>query len=245
MSSFNQLIEVARTSMASRMQDLDNTSNNFANITTVGYKQSRMNFNELLEEATLEGVKISASQKNMSQGAMRNTQNPLDMYIQGDGFFGVKMADGRTAYTRNGEFQLDANMQIQDGVGDLLDWQGTLPEGTTNVDVHQDGSIYALVGDTWSNAGTVNLYKFINPSGLSGYGNNLWLETESSGAPGMGTPGQDGFGQLKGSVLEGSNVSLSEEYSHLISLQRSFQVSVRNLKMTDTMIGQAIRMRQA
>jgi flagellar basal-body rod protein FlgG len=242
--SFTGILNITRNSMLARLLDLDVRSHNLSNIQTSGYKSTRMNFQETLEAEQAGGVQISSTQRAMDQGSIRKTNNPLDMAIGGEGFFSVTLPGGETGYTRDGQFQLDANRQIVSPSGLPLVWEGQIPEGATSVHANPNGSIVALVGDTWTAAGQVQLTRFPNPSGLESFGQNVYLETEVSGTPQTGKPAEDGFGQIIGSALEGSNVNLADEMTSIIALERSFQMSVRAFQSTDQMMGQAIHMRR-
>jgi flagellar basal-body rod protein FlgG len=244
-SSFTQIINVTRSGMLTRLLDLDLVSNNISNINTNGFKHSRTNFQEVLRSQQLNGTQISATQHMMEQGSLQTTSNPLDLAVNGEGFFAVNLPDGRTAYTRDGEFYLDKDRQIVNASGFLLEWDGEIPEGAQNIHVNPDGTVMVQQEDeTWTQVGSIELSRFPNPGGLLGYGQNLWLETNASGAVQTGTPGADGNGQILGSALERSNVSISQEYVQMITLQRSFEISLRTFQQTDQMLSEAINIRR-
>lgn len=243
-SLFN-VLNISRIDMLSRMDDLDGVSNNISNINTTGFKTNRGNFQEMYQKLNYEGVHQPSSQLLMKQGAIHETGNQLDVAIQGDGFFGVTIASGKTGYTRDGEFMVDSAGTLVTANGYPLVWSGTLPPETKEVQIQPDGVVRALVGDTWSDVGTIQLSRFVNPSGLQNNGNNVLLETTASGAPQTGAPGSPNFGTLMQKSLEGSNVNYADEVTHLMSLQRGFQMSSRTFQTTDTMITQAIHMRKA
>jgi flagellar basal-body rod protein FlgG len=242
--SFTQILHTSRGGMLTRQLALDTTSNNLANVYTNGYKSARVSFQEMLDTKWLEGNQISSTQYKMEQGALRETGNGLDLGIQGQGFFQITLPDDVTAYTRDGEFYLDSDRQIVTAGGFPLVWDGEIPEDATKVHVNPDGTVMALVEDEWEEAGTVELARVPNPSGMEHYGNNLWLETETSGEAETGAPGEDNMGQIFGGALEQSNVNVGEEMVNMMTLQRSFEMSLRMFQQTDTMLSQAIHMRR-
>jgi flagellar basal-body rod protein FlgG len=244
MPSFTQILETSRSGMLSRLLHLDVTSNNLANISTNGYKRGRANFQEVLGAAQYNGSTLQATQHILDQGSLKQTSNPLDLAIQGEGFFGALLPDGRTAYTRDGQLYLDANGELVTAGGFRLVWDGEVPAGAQDVHVNPDGSVMALVGGAWTEAGTIPLHRFPNPSALLGYGQNLWLATPVSGEAAAGTPGTAPYGVIVGRALEASNVNMAEEMATMVTLQRSFEMSLRVFQQTEGMLGQAIHMRR-
>ncbi len=245
MSSLFHTLSISRQDILSRLMDLDVVSNNLANMNTAGFKASRSNFQELLYQRTLEGVTLASTQGLMFQGALKNSTNPLDWAIQGDGFFQVRLPDGTTGYTRDGQFLLDASRQLVTASGYRLIWNGQIPDGTTDVYILPDGSVQAtLQNGQRVIAGQVSLARFVNPGGLINHGNNVWLVSDASGAAQVGAPGSGNFGVVAAHAVEQSNVDLSTEMTRLMSLQRAFQMSVRTFQQTDTMIAQALTLRK-
>jgi flagellar basal-body rod protein FlgG len=242
--SFGGLYHLATNGMMARQLDIDSISNNVANIHTAGYKQSRINFQELLDNKEINGATSACSQVGTEQGVLSITGNPMDWGIEGGGFFGIKLADGKIGYTRDGSFTLDKAGNIVTADGSKLDWTGTIPADADLVNVDVDGKVSARVGGVWSEAGNVKLTIFNNPTGLESAGSNIWKETPASGAPKTGVPGEENFGQIRGYTIESSTVNISEEISHLLRSQRGFQAASRALSKTDEMVSQAIRMRQ-
>jgi flagellar basal-body rod protein FlgG len=244
-SSLFHTLNISRQDILSRLLDLDVVSNNLANMNTAGFKASRPNFQELLNQRTLEGVTLASTQGLMQQGALRNSANPLDWAIQGEGFFQVRLPDGTIGYTRDGQFLLDSSRQLVTAAGYRLIWNGQIPDGTTDVYIQPDGSVQVTLQDgTRRIAGQVQLARFVNPSGLIAQGHNVWLASEASGAAQVGTPGAANFGMIAAHAVEQSNVDLSSEMTRLMSLQRAFQMSVRTFQQTDTMIAQALNLRK-
>jgi flagellar basal-body rod protein FlgG len=245
MPSFTQILNTSRIGMLSRLMNLDVVSHNLSNVTTTGFKRGRANFQEMLESQQLGGVQVQSTQFMMQQGNLQKTANPLDLAIQGEGFFSIRLPDGRTAYTRDGRFFLDANSQIVTSDGFQLAWDGQVPAGAEDVRVDRDGTVNAMQNGVWTRLGTVQLARFANPSGMTRYGQNIWLETPISGTAQLGAAGAQEVGTILGSTLEGSNVSLAEEMVTMMNLQRSFEVSLRTFQQTDQMFAEAIHMRKA
>lgn len=242
-ASFSQIIGIARSGMQSEMQGLDTISNNLANLNTIGFKSSRLNFQEMLKDRLLAGVEPVSSQVSMRPGTIETTTNALDMAVQGEGFFSVKLPDGKLAYTRDGHFTQDGNGNVVNADGYKLNWTGAIPAESEGIEVLEDGTVKVKIGAEWSDAGKITLTTFPNPSGLTIAGENLWKESDVSGKAKNGTPATTGFGKIHGFSLERSNVNLSSEIAHIIRLQRAFETSVSALKKTDEMISMAIRLR--
>ena len=242
--SLAQLMYVARSGLVSQLMDLDVVSNNIANINTVGFKNYRSNFQEMVNGNLRTGTQIRATQINMTQGAVQLTTNPLNMCIQGLGFFSVKLPGGQTAYTRDGQFSEDAQGNIVNANGYPLIWQGTIPTGSEEVSVQPTGEVMSRTGNVWTQVGTIQLSNFPNPSALTTIGQNLFQATAISGAAQSAAPGTTGLGTLLGSSVEASNVNLSQEMTNMISLERAFQVSSSFFKQSDTMMDEAIHIRR-
>jgi flagellar basal-body rod protein FlgG len=238
-------LHISKQDMISRLQDLDTTSNNLANVNTIGYKSTRANFQELLQKAQMGGVSLPSSQLLTDQGTLRQTGNALDLSISGDGYFQVQMPGGQTGYSRDGELTLDANLNIVNSSGMKLIWQGQIPAGTEAVKVLQDGTVQSRIGTTWTQAGQISLARFTNASALVEKGNNVYQPNLNSGAATLGNPMTANFGTIVAGSLEQSNVDSSREMTQMIAIQRDFQISTRAFTTTDTMIDQAIQMRRA
>jgi flagellar basal-body rod protein FlgG len=243
-SSLFHILNISRQDMLGSLNDLDVTSNNLANVNTAGFKSSRANFQELLDKASQNGSHLSATQVLTSEGSIRETDRTLDWAVQGEGYFAMKLPGGETGYTRDGQFDLDSQRQLVNSSGLLLNWEGQVPEGTEDVSVQPDGTVLGLQGGNWDKIGTVQLTRFPNPSGLHENGQNIWMETEASGKAETKAPGTAGFGWIQAQSVEQSNVDLSNEMTHMMTLQRAFQMSVRTFQQTDQMITQAIHMRK-
>ncbi len=253
----NQALWVAKTGLDAQQFSMNSITNNLANVNTVGYKKGRAVFESLLyqnvkqagsqssEDATLPsgltqgtGVKTVATQKDFSQGNVIQTNNPLDVMVEGRGFFQVLTPDGNVAYTRDGEFQVSSDGQIVTANGNALASSITVPSGVANVSIGSDGTVSALgAGDVApSQIGTIELSDFINPAGLQPIGGNLYLETAASGSPQSGAAGSNGLGSLRQGSLESSNVNVVEELVGLIETQRAYEMNSKAISAIDNMM---------
>jgi len=245
-SSLYHTLNISKQDILSRLNDLDVTSNNLANVNTAGYKTSRSNFQEMLTQQIKQGDKLVSTQLMTGQGALKTTENPLDWAIQGDGFFSVTLPDGTIGYTRDGQFTLDADRNLVTASGYPLVWDGEILEGMKDISIRADGSVTAVNEDgTSETVGTVELSRFANPTALANNGNNIWLATTSSGEAQSGAAASEFFGMVTGNTVEQSNVDLSQEMTHLMTLQRAFSMSIKAFQQTDIMISQAINLRKA
>lgn len=242
--SLFQVLNISSRDMNARVDDLGNSSNSLANMNTNGYKSSRMNFQELLNEANRSGVKASGTQLMTTQGNLKNTGVLTDVAVNGDGFFSVRLPDGTTAYTRDGQFVLDESKRLLTANGNRIIIQGAIPTDATEVVIDNYGSIAAKVDDVWSTVGSIQLTRFTNPGALHNMGSNLLKESVNSGKAQTGTPGASNFGMLVPGTVESSNVDLADEMTHIIVIQRSFQMASRAFQTTAEMIDGAIHLRK-
>lgn len=245
------------TGMNAQQLNIDVISNNLANVSTNGFKKSVNNFQDLLYEAlkvpgspTSEdtesptgiliglGVRPSAVTKVFSQGELIQTENELDVAIEGEGFFQIELPNGTTAYTRSGAFQRDSTGRITDGNGNPVLPEITIPSGARQISISDTGVVSAvLAGETESTQiGTMELAIFANNSGLSAAGNNLFSETTASGAPTTGAPGDDGYGVLIQTFIEGSNVNIVQELANMITAQRAYEINSKSIQTSDEMM---------
>lgn len=249
---------ISKTGLEAQTKDLAVLSNNLANAGTVGFKKSRVVFEDLFYQnlrqpgaqssqdtrlpAGLQlgtGVKAVATQKIHSQGSFKTTDSQLDMAIQGDGFFQVLLPDGTTGYTRAGNFSTNENGQIvTQGSGYALQPGFTIPTTAISMEVALDGTISVQQAGQAAPTvvGNLQLANFINPTGLQPIGENLYAETGGSGAPVLGTPGLDGLGKVRGGMLETSNVSTVEELVSMIETQRTYETNAKVLSAVDQML---------
>lgn len=244
-SLFNTLY-ISRQDMLNQLVELDVVSNNLANANTTGYKRTRTNFQELLSDQMIEGGLPVATQTMIQQGGLHVSENMLDWAIQGEGYFPMRLPDGQIGYSRDGNFTRDSSGQLVNTSGYPLDWQGVIPDDAVDISVLDGGQVQVVRGNGQVvMAGTIQLARFANPTGLLNGGNNVWLATQASGAAQLGQPGTGLYGQVRTHQVESSNTDMSQEMTSMVTLQRAFQMSVRAMQQTDTMISQAIHMRKA
>ncbi len=248
----------AASGMAAQEFQVDNTANNLANLNTTGFKRNEVAFQDLLYLNLLQpgteqfqgvpspaglqignGVRVANNTKVFVEGTLNNTGNPLDLAIQGDGFFQVVVTDGTTRYTRDGSFRLNANNQLVTTDGFLLTPNITIPQDAQSIAVGIDGtvSVVTAANPTTSNTvGQITLARFPNPAGLSAEGRNLFNQTAASGQPIVATPGQTGTGTIQQGFLEGSNVNVVQELVNLILAQRGYEFNTRAVRVSDEML---------
>lgn len=257
-------LATAASGMQAQQTRLDVTANNIANVSTNGFKKSRAEFADLMYQTTrpagaptgagttapsgLEvglGVRVASTQRFQTQGDMHQTNNPLDVAIEGNGFFAVQLPSGDIGYTRNGSFQLDPEGRLVTTEGYPLAGDISVPAEATAVSIAADGTVSAIVpGDPQpQNIGQLELASFANPGGLEPLGKTLFRESGASGAVVMGAPGTGGTGGLMQGSIESSNVSVVEEMIDLISGQRAYEVNSRVIKAADEMLGQTAQLR--
>ncbi|MCP4272841.1 MAG: flagellar hook-basal body complex protein, partial [Gammaproteobacteria bacterium] len=182
---------------------------------------------------------VTGTQKSFAQGTIQVTESSLDMAINGRGFFEILMPDGTSAYSRNGQFGLDETGQVvTSGNGYILQPAITIPSDATSVTIGADGAVSVMQAGsaTASIVGNIQLVDFINPMGLQPMGENLFLESGSSGSPTTGNPGLSGLGSLLSGALESSNVSVVEELVGLIETQRSYEMNAKVISAVDSML---------
>lgn len=253
----NQSLWIAKTGLDAQQTKMSNIANNLANAGTTGYKRSRAIFADLLYQNVRQtgaqssqdtqlpsglmlgtGVRTVATEKMFTQGNLQQTDNHLDMAIQGRGFFQILMPDGSEAYTRDGTFQMDNQGQMVTSGGFALQPAISIPENALSVTIGGDGTVSVrLPGSTGvSQIGTVQLADFVNPAGMQPIGDNLFLESSSSGSPQAGNPGLNGLGTLSQGYVESSNVNVVEELVNMIETQRAYEMNSRAISTTDQML---------
>ena len=252
-----QALWIAKTGLDAQQTQLDVISNNLANVSTNGFKRSRAVFEDLLYQTLRQpgaqssqqtqlpsglqigtGVRPVATVKIFTQGNMQQTGNPLDVAIQGNGFFQVLQPDGTTAYTRDGSFQLDNQGALVTSSGYHIQPQITIPAGAQSITVGQDGTVSVVQAGSAkpTQVGALQLVNFVNPTGLQSAGENLYLETASSGSPSANTPGTNGLGRLSPGNVETSNVNVVEEMVSLIQTQRAYEINSKAITTSDQML---------
>lgn len=248
---------ISKTGMEAQQMQLDVISNNLANVSTNGFKRANAVFEDLLyqnlrqvganstEQATLPtglqvglGVRTVATSRQFSQGSLQQSNNKLDVAIQGDGFFQVTMPDGTLGYTRDGSFQLNSQGQMVTATGLAVANGVTVPANATAITIDGNGNVSATVaGQTAPQGiGTIALARFINPAGLTPLGGNLYAESAASGQPQAGTPGADGMGALMQGFVETSNVNVVQELVSMIQTQRAYEMNSKAIQTSDQML---------
>ncbi|MBX3507580.1 flagellar basal-body rod protein FlgG [Parvibaculum sp.] len=253
-----QSLSIAATGMMAQQLNVEVISNNIANMSTSGFKRQRAEFQDLLyqnlrrvgtnssDAGTIVpagvqvglGVKTAAVNRIMTQGNLDNTENKLDIAIQGRGYFRVELPSGEDAYTRAGSFQISADGQLVTADGYTLAPGINIPPEAIDVTISRDGQVQVtLQGETASQVvGQIELATFANDAGLDPLGNNLFTETTASGAPTIGTPANDGVGSVLQGFLETSNVNAVSEITTLITAQRAYEMNAKVITASDEMM---------
>ena len=250
-------LNTAATGMYSQQLFIDNIANNLANVNTTGFKRSRIEFQDLVYQTlqkggTMEemgrtlpselqvghGVRPIATQKSFEQGNTNPTGNPLDIAIEGKGFFQVMKPDGTIMYSRDGSFKLSPDGAIVNSDGYFIEPSITIPADTTDITIAPDGTVSVLLfGDVEpETVGQIELVRFINPPGLTSLGQNLYGETASSGPPMPANPGSEGVGRVAQGYLESSNVHIVEEMVSMIFAHRAYEISSKAIKTSEEML---------
>jgi len=258
-------LDIGATGMLAQQLNVDVTSQNIANMTTTGYKRNRPEFKDLMYQNIIRpgatssdsgtivpsglqlglGVKAGAVYRVHEQGSLQITSNPLDLALNGDGFFQVEMPNGETAYTRDGVLQRNQN-------GDIVTSQGykilpglTIPQDATDLQVSTDGIVQVKIpGQTaLQQIGQFQLANFINPPGLEAIGDNLLKETEASGTPVVANPESTNFASIRQGAVEGSNVNVVEEITNLITAQRAYEMNSKVISTSDDMLATITQLR--
>lgn len=248
---------VSKTGLSAQDTRLTTIANNLANASTVGFKRDRVVFEDLLYQINRQpgaqntedtqipsglqlgtGVRVVGTQKQFTYGSLQITDQPLDVAIDGRGFLQVAQPDGTTAYTRSGQLHLNSNGDITTANGLLIDPNMTVPEAADNITIGTDGIVTAFIpGEPAGQIlGNVQIADFINPAGLEAIGSNLFVETAASGNPIVGTPGENGLGQINQGMLENSNVDIVEEMVNMITTQRAYEMNSKVVSTADQML---------
>jgi flagellar basal-body rod protein FlgG len=248
---------IAKTGLDAHQTSMDVITSNLANVSTTGFKRSRPVFEDLLYQTLRQpgssssqataipsgltlgtGVRVVATEHIFTQGTVQKTDNPLDLAIQGNGFFQIQLPDGTTGYTRDGAFQLNANGQLVTSAGYAVQPGINIPAAARSVTVAKDGTVaVTLQGQAApQNVGQLQLATFVNPGGLDPLGGNLFAETASSGTPNAGAPGSNGIGSLRQGFVEGSNVNVVEELVSMIATQRAYEMNSKSIQTSDQML---------
>lgn len=249
-------LQIARSGLDALDQKMKAISNNLANVNTTGFKKDRANFETLMYQQARSpgdpsgtssdyavglgsgtGVRVAGTERIHSQGSLTQTDNALDLAIEGSGFFQITVADGSTAYTRDGSFKLNAEGQLVTGSGDKLNPAIAIPDGAQKIVIAPDGTVSATLqgATTATQVGQIQVARFLNPAGLQPVGGNLYTATTASGAPQVGAAGADGSGTVRQGSLEASNVSTVQELVDMIETQRAYEVNAKVINSADEM----------
>ncbi|MFI5309623.1 MAG: flagellar basal-body rod protein FlgG [Gemmatimonadales bacterium] len=249
-------LRAAATGMAAQQTRTEVIANNLANVNTTGFKRSRAHFVDLLyqtvqgaqtvanADATTtqaiqvgRGTRLAGIQRVHSQGALEQTQRPLDIAIDGEGFFQVQLGNGQTAYTRDGSFEISDQGTLVTNEGLTVVPGIKIPADATNVTISPSGIVSATQGNaaTATELGRIELARFANPSGMTSMGQNLYQATTASGEPVTGFPQDDGLGRLSQGYLESSNVEIVQEMVDMISAMRAYEINSKAIKNSESM----------
>ncbi|MEL5849190.1 MAG: flagellar basal-body rod protein FlgG [Candidatus Igneacidithiobacillus chanchocoensis] len=252
---------VAATGLEGEQTKMDVIANNLANVNTTGFKQSRAVFQDLLYQNLRQpgaqssqttqypsglqlgtGVRVMSTERLMTQGNLTQTGNSLDVAINGQGFFQILEPNGTIAYSRDGTFQLNNQGQLVTSNGYQLQPPVTIPPNAQSITIGEDGTVSVVLPGQAApqQVGTIQLANFINPTGLQSIGDNLYLQTGSSGAPQTGQPSLNGLGTVQQGYLESSNVNVVSELVDMIATQRAYEINSKAVSTSDTMLGYAI-----
>ncbi|MDI9450885.1 MAG: flagellar basal-body rod protein FlgG [Limnochordia bacterium] len=256
----------AASGMIGQQYKIDTTANNLANVNTTGFKKSRVDFQDLLYQTVRyagtpvtagaqiptgiqigHGVRPVATQRLFTQGTFQQTDNPLDLVIEGDGFFQVLLPDGSIRYTRDGAFKRDSDGRLVTSDGFPLEPEIRIDENALSINIGSDGTVsIQLPGqdEPEENSKKIQLARFVNPAGLKSDGRNLYSPTAASGPPIVGEPGLDGFGNLAQGYLEMSNVQVVEEMVSMIVAQRAYETNSKAIQAADEMLHTANNLRR-
>lgn len=251
-----EALSIASTGLSAQQLSVGVIANNLANVSTIGFKKSNWNFQDLLYQTVTapgtatavgttpvgielgSGVRAVSVHRVFAQGDFRDTGNPLDIATEGEGFFQVTLPDGTTAYSRDGSFQLDSGGNIVTAEGFPMVPNITVPTDVLSLTINSSGDIFALTpgNATPTQLGTIELVRFANQAGLHSLGRNFYQETAASGTPTTGTPGLNGFGTVLQGSLEGSNVNIAEEMVNMIVAQRAYELNSKAIQTSDQMM---------
>jgi flagellar basal-body rod protein FlgG len=255
----------AATGMEAQQLNIDTISNNLANVNTTGFKKSRIDFQDLLYQTMRPagateasgtqvptgiqvgmGTKVGATQKIFSQGEFQQSGNPLDLVIQGDGFFQVTMGNGETGYTRDGTFKRSKDGLMVTSDGSALDPQITIPSEATDINIASNGTVSIMMPgqSTPQQIGNIQVARFSNPAGLKSLGQNLFGVTDASGQATPDVPGQNGLGSIQQGFVEMSNVKVVEEMVNMIVAQRAYEINAKAIQTSDDMLQIANNLRR-
>jgi flagellar basal-body rod protein FlgG len=253
----NPALWAAKTGLDAQNTRMTVTANNLANVSTNGFKKGRATFEDLIYQnirqpggATSQdtqapsglqlgtGARVVSTEKNYLQGSLLRTDNALDLAIEGRGFFQIQLPDGTLAYTRDGAFQVNAQGELVTSSGYHVQPGITIPQNAQTISIGSDGVVSVSVAGQAAptQVGTLQLFDFVNPTGLQARGENMVLESAASGAAQGGTPGLNGLGATRQGELESSNVNVVEELVNMIETQRAYEMNSKAIATTDQML---------
>jgi flagellar basal-body rod protein FlgG len=248
---------ISKTGLDAQQTNMDVIANNLANVSTNGFKRGRAVFEDLLYQTLRQpgaqssqqtqlptglqlgtGVRPVATERIFTQGNLQQTSNPLDVAVNGQGFFQVLLPDGTTAYSRDGSFHVDSQGALVTSNGFHVQPAITIPANSQSVTIGQDGTISVTRAGSaaTTQAGSLQLVNFVNPAGLQSMGQNLYLETAASGTPNANTPGTNGLGLISQGYVETSNVNVVEELVSMIQTQRAYEINSKSIQTSDQML---------
>lgn len=249
-------LSIGASGMHAQQTQIDVIANNLANVNTMGFKKSRVDFEDLMYKEMVRtannsltgqssskslgvGVGISSTGKIFTTGEVKKTERTLDMAIQGEGFFEVLLPDNSYAYTRNGAMRIDQDGYLATADGYRLSGMVQVPNDAEDLLFQSDGKVYAQVSDSDDlvEIGALDLIRFVNASGLTPVGDNLYQPSDNSGDGYYGIPGEDGFGLIEQGFLETSNVDLVEEMTQLVLAQRAYEINSKVVQASDELLG--------
>ncbi len=250
-------LNTAATGMQAQQTNMDVIANNLANVSTTGFKKSRAEFEDLMYQTSKEpgaasglnavsptgvqtglGVRTGAVQKDFEIGSIKSTKNPLDLAIEGPGFFPVQLPDGQVGYTRDGSFKKGPDGRVVDRNGNALQPEITIPPNAAGIEISPTGQVSVAVAGAIQpqNVGQIELVNFVNPAGLKALGKNVFAPTGASGLPQQGAPGQANFGAIAQGELESSNVNIVDEMVNMITAQRAYETNSKVIQASDQML---------
>ena len=251
-------LNTAATGMQAQQTNMDVIANNLANVSTTGFKKSRAEFEDLMYQTIKEpgaasglnaisptgvqtglGVRTAGVQKDFDIGNSKVTKEPLDLQVEGNGFFPIQLPDGQIGYTRDGSFKKDPSGKIVDKNGNALQPEITIPPNVqSQIEISSNGQVAVLVGNSTvpQPIGQIQIVNFVNPAGLKSLGKNVFLPTAASGLPQQGTPGTGPFGALAQGQLESSNVNIVDEMVNMITAQRAYETNSKVIQASDQML---------
>jgi flagellar basal-body rod protein FlgG len=253
----NSSLRTSASGMMAQQRMIDVIANNLANVNTTGFKRSRVSFEDVLYETVAaardvggehtetvgpiqfgKGVRIAAVLRLHSQGTPEQTGRPLDVTLDGDGFFQVQRPDGSTAYTRDGSFSLSESGTLVTNGGEVVEPGIIIPQDASSISIGEDGTVSVMQAgsSTPSDVGKIELARFLNANGLSAIGENQYQQTEASGEPITGFAQEDGFGRMIQGSLESSNVEIVQEMTDMIAAQRAYEINARAISAAEQMM---------